>query len=413
MNCLCFDMKIAPLPKSERERLAKLESYKVLDTPPEIVFDRITSLVSQLIDVPIALVSLVDKERQWFKSRRGLDAVETSRDLAFCAHAILGDDIFVVDDTLADPRFADNPLVTSDPKIRFYAGAPLRTHDGFNLGTLCAIDTRPRTLSDSQRQILADLASLAVDELELRQALKSSMQRVAHEVELQSLKDEFLATVSHELRTPLTSIRGTLGLLESGEFGDLPEQVQGLISIANRNTVNLIELVNDLLDVRQLESGSLTFDFETIQPGLLLQETCQNLSGMADEKNIVIACDVEECLGVAGDKQRLGQVLTNLISNAVKFSPTGERVWTALTVANGMLRFSVSDNGPGIPESFRDQIFKRFSRAAPGHGVSGTGLGLAISKAIVDAHGGNIGFDSVVGRGSNFYVDLPLARAAS
>jgi hypothetical protein len=128
-------MKIAPLPKAEHKRISKLDSYNILDTPPERVFDRITHLVSQLIDVPIALISLVDKERQWFKSKQGLDALETPRDIAFCAHAILDDGIFVVSDTLADPRFADNPLVTSDPKIRFYAGAPLRTHDGLKLTT--------------------------------------------------------------------------------------------------------------------------------------------------------------------------------------------------------------------------------------------------------------------------------------
>lgn len=404
-------MKIAPLPKSEHDRISKLDSYNILDTPPEHVFDRITQLVSQLIDVPIALVSLVDKERQWFKSKQGLDALETPRDIAFCAHAILDDGIFVINDTLADPRFADNPLVTCDPKIRFYAGAPLRTHDGFKLGTLCAIDRKPRTLTEEQRQVLMDLAGVVVDEMELRLALKTSMQRVAHEVELQSLKDEFVSTVSHELRTPLTSIRGTLGLLESGELGELPEKVHDLISIANRNTVNLIGLVNDLLNIQEIESGSLTFDFGTFLPNVLLEEVCENLSGMAMQKNVTIACDAEDCLGIMGDRSRIGQVLTNLISNAVKFSPNDQTVSVSVSATADVLRYRVEDNGPGIPEDFRDQAFKRFSRAKAHFNVPGTGLGLAISKAIVDAHDGTIEFESHEGRGTIFRVELPIARS--
>lgn len=404
-------MKIAPLPESEHERILKLDKYNILDTPPEHVFDRITRLVSQLIDVPIALVSLVDKERQWFKSKQGLDALETPRDLAFCAHAILDDGIFVVDDTLADPRFADNPLVTSDPKIRFYAGAPLRTQDGFKLGTLCAIDRKPRKLSDDQRQVLIDLASVVVDEMELRLALKTSLHRVAHEVELQSMKDEFVSTVSHELRTPLTSIRGTLGLLESGELGDLPDQVHHLISIANRNAVNLIGLVNDLLNIQEIESGSLTFSFGTFLPNDLLKEVCENLSGMALQKNVTIACDAEECLGILGDRSRIGQVLTNLISNAVKFSSSGQTVSVSVSETEGTLKYTVSDDGPGIPESFKKDAFKRFSRAKAHYDVPGTGLGLAISKAIVDAHDGRIDFESHEGRGTKFSVELPISRS--
>lgn len=404
-------MKIAPLPESESERISKLDKYNILDTPSEHVFDRITRLVSQLIDVPIALVSLVDAERQWFKSKQGLEALETPRDIAFCAHAILDDGIFVIDDTLADPRFADNPLVTSDPKIRFYAGAPLRTQDGFKLGTLCAIDRKPRKLSDDQRQILMDLAGVVVDEMELRLALKTSLHRVAHEVELQSMKDEFVSTVSHELRTPLTSIRGTLGLLESGELGELPEKIHDLISIANRNAVNLTGLVNDLLNIQEIESASLTFDFGTFLPNDLLEEVCENLSGMALQKNVTIACDAEECLGIMGDRSRIGQVLTNLISNAVKFSPNGQTVSVAVSETVGSIKYTVSDEGPGIPEDFKKDAFKRFARAKAHYDVPGTGLGLAISKAIVDAHDGRIDFVSHEGQGTRFSVELPMLRS--
>jgi len=156
-----------PLPQDEAARLEKLRRYAILDTLPSESFDRITRLAGRLLQVPIALVSFVDAERQWFKSRVGLEATETPRHLAFCAHAICGDGVFVVPDARQDRRFAGNPLVTGAPHIRFYAGAPLRTTDGHNLGTLCAIDARPRELSQDDARLLGDLAHMVIDELEL------------------------------------------------------------------------------------------------------------------------------------------------------------------------------------------------------------------------------------------------------
>jgi two-component system, cell cycle sensor histidine kinase and response regulator CckA len=155
----------------EAGRIAALHRYAILDTASERAFDRIVKLAAQLLDVPIALVSLVDEKRQWFKARHGLDATETPRDIAFCDFAIRGRDLLIVPDALCDARFHDNPLVTGDPHIRFYAGAPLLTSDGYALGTLCALDRKPRELDDRQAAILATLAEQVVHELEVRLAL--------------------------------------------------------------------------------------------------------------------------------------------------------------------------------------------------------------------------------------------------
>jgi len=159
---------IPDTPVDEAERLAALRRYEILDTPPEPAFDRIVRLASYLFGAPMSLVSLIDESRQWFKARQGIDTPQTPRSMAFCAHAILGDDVLVVTDARADRRFADNPLVTGEPNIRFYAGAPLRTPEGRRLGTLCVMDRRPRTLDDEKRALLADLSALVVDALELR-----------------------------------------------------------------------------------------------------------------------------------------------------------------------------------------------------------------------------------------------------
>lgn len=157
---------ITPMaPADEALRLETLRSLKVLDTPKEDRFDRVTRLAKRLFNVPIALISLVDENRQWFKSCQGLDASETSRDISFCGHAILGGEILLVEDALLDERFRDNPLVIGEPRIRFYAGCPLRAPNGIKLGTLCIIDNEPRTMNQEDLISLHDLAGMAEQEL--------------------------------------------------------------------------------------------------------------------------------------------------------------------------------------------------------------------------------------------------------
>src|SRR5256714_9336513 len=158
----------APIPLNEVKRLKVLWQYEVLDTVPEEVFDDLTELAARICEAPIALITLVDEKRQWFKSKVGLSPKETSRDISFCGHAILQSDLFIVPDATRDQRFAHNPLVTSDPKIRFYAGAPLITPDGHALGTLCVIDKVPRELRPDQKTGLRVLARHVMTQLELR-----------------------------------------------------------------------------------------------------------------------------------------------------------------------------------------------------------------------------------------------------
>ncbi len=162
-------------PENEAQRMAALRSLDVMFTPSEERFDRITRIASRLLGTPIALVSLVADKCQWFKSVQGLDATETSREISFCGHAILGDKTFVVENATQDPRFADNPLVTGDPNIRFYAGHPLHTQDGSRVGTLCVIDRQPRKFTPEQLEVLRDLAALV--ETELQRGQMSETQR--------------------------------------------------------------------------------------------------------------------------------------------------------------------------------------------------------------------------------------------
>lgn len=651
-------------PSNEAGRLAALRALRILDTPQEQRFDRITAFARELFQVPIALVSLVDQDRQWFKSRAGLDAAQTPRSVSFCGHAILTEDIFVVEDATVDERFSDNPLVTGPPFVRFYAGMPLNAH-GYRMGTLCVIGNEARRFEERDRNllrmlagwverelvILSDLEAMAIrlesqarleavlngiadgvlmadssgvvsnanpaaarifaiaekefvgkhfhellpardrganaEYLRKLNAIPDPLVRTAMEIvglrsdgtefpleisfsrlninghrmysgilrdlterkdrahiealvasrtrelresegqtraildnivdgiinideqgsivavnpagerifgysaaeligrnvkmlmpepyrsehdgylrnylateeakvigigrevigrrkdgstfpmelavsviehnglrmftgivrdiserkRIETMKSEFISTVSHELRTPLTSIRGSLDLIIDGMAGEISEEVREMISIAHNNSERLIRLINDLLDMEKFDAGQMQFDLKPVRLDELLKSAVVDNLGYAAQYDIRfdIPDDIPD-VHLNVDKGRLLQVLTNLLSNAAKFSPAQGIVSVSAQLLDGRVRIAVKDRGPGIPLEFQDRIFGKFAQAdsSDSRQKGGTGLGLNITKAIVERHGGTIGFDTTTGGGTTFYFELPV-----
>ncbi|HVR84924.1 MAG TPA: DAHL domain-containing protein, partial [Planctomycetota bacterium] len=242
-----------------------------------------------------------------------------------------------------------------------------------------------------------------------RKVFIALLQDITERKRVDSLKDEFVSTVSHELRTPLTSIRGSLGLISHGVIGVLPPTVKGMLDIAVKNCDRLVGLVNDILDVEKIASGKMVLQMRAFELGPLLAQAVEVNRPFADACGVKLELEVPERTHVAtGDTDRLMQVLTNLVSNACKFSPRGETVRLRVSPAGARVRVSVSDRGPGIPEEFRPRMFQKFAQAGAGDGAAkkGTGLGLAISKAFIEKMGGTIGFTTETGKGTTFHFEL-------
>ncbi|HLP88685.1 MAG TPA: ATP-binding protein [Nostocaceae cyanobacterium] len=247
-------MKIAPLPPNEGKRLKALYRYQILDTDAEAGFDDLTALAAYICGTPIALVSLIDENRQWFKSKVGINATETHRDLAFCAHAILQpDDLLIVQNALDDDRFFDNPLVTSDPNIRFYAGTPLVTKDGFPIGTLCTIDRIPRYLDFQQKEALRKLGHQVLTQMELRINVANLEKNIQQRQQIESdlrLSNQYLRQTLQKLKqTQATLIHSekmySLGQVVAGvahEINNPINYIQGNIKHISSNVQDLLEL---------------------------------------------------------------------------------------------------------------------------------------------------------------------------
>ncbi len=411
-------MTSAPLPHDEQQRLEALRAYEILDTTAEQVFDDLTQLAAHICETPIALVSLIDESRQWFKSRVGLDATETPRELAFCAHAILQPDLLVVENTLDDDRFADNPLVAGDPDIRFYAGAPLIDPDGRGLGTLCVIDRTPRVLTPEQRSALEALSRQVVSQMQLRKTLIATREWNAQLVDARQAaeqanqtKSRFLAHMSHELRTPLNAIIGFANVMRKKVALD-QKNATYLDRIAANGT-HLLKLINNVLDLSRIEAEKTKLHLESFDVAELVRDVTGQVEPLVDrhENTLHVSCPNAPIL-ITSDRTHLSQCLLNLLSNAAKFTQGGKIyliVSTETCDDQTWLTLEVADSGIGMSPEDLNGVFDEFYRVERpqiGH-KEGTGLGLAITRRICRLLGGDITAESELKGGAVFTIRLP------
>lgn len=419
-------MKKPLLPSNESARLEALRSYVILDTLPERDYDSITQIAQEICQTPISLISLIDKDRQWFKSVKGLEAQETPRELSFCGHTILNpNEPLIVENASEDERFFDNPFVTNDPGVQFYAGVPLVTSMGYALGTLCVLDSKPRSLEDDQIEALKALANQVINQFELRkktlqlEKIKEDLEIKNKELEQAKLnleealkaKSVFLSMMSHEIRTPLHSILGNIHLL----LEEQPRKEQEApLKVLKFTGETLLSIINDILDYSKLEAQKVQIEKIPFNLIDLLNNIVEINWHRSKEKGNKLILDLDANIPafLEGDPTRLVQVINNLVSNAVKFTKNGEITLKVGVVAKAEkeveLKFEVIDTGIGISEDSLPNIFDEFAQASAltTRQFGGTGLGLAIIKRILQLFDSEIYVTSKLNEGSNFYFTI-------
>ena len=389
----------------ETQRMASVHALRLLGTPPEDRFDRITRTARDLLGVPYAMITLVGTDQLWTKSAAGAAARPVPRGESFCSHALAAGKLLEVPDATLDARFAHFPTVAGEPFVRFYAGQPVAAPSGYLVGALCVLDRVPRRLSSRQRRSLRELAAW----VELEYAVPGSTQS---ERDAERARRDFVSVVSHELRTPLTSIRGSLELIRSGRFGELEPTVAKLVGIAAKNTDRMVRLAEDVVDLHLMQRGKLRLRLAGCTLPEIVEQAALAVRDVADRASvrIEVACDAPAPL--LGDADRLVQVVTNLLVNAVNVSPSPGTITVRCGSDGSWAECSVRDHGPGVSQGRLDAIFEPFVQfEVPGQRRTGrAGLGLAIARGIVDAHGGHLcARPADGGGGSVFEVSLPAA----
>jgi len=402
-------MRAAPPPPNEKERLKALLEYEILDTTAEQEYDDLTKLASALCQTPIAVISLVDADRQWFKAKIGLDVDGTPRDIAFCAHTICQEGVFVVDDAQEDERFADNPLVASEPRIRFYAGAPLRTAKGLALGTLCAIDRVPRKLTTAQIEGLETLARMVMRRFEMRRTFLEMRASAEKILDLAASKDRFLAILAHDLMSPFASIVSFSEILMNDGDDLTPQEQQAMLGNIRKSGEGTIKLLQNLLRWSLAETGQLDHAPVALHVRSLLARVVELLSGVALKKNLKLEVHAAPGTYVLADQNMLHSVLQNLLFNAIKFTPEGGSIRVSAEQQGSMVEITVTDTGVGMTP---EQVHKLFRAQLPGStqgtgGERGTGLGLLLCQQFVQKNGGTLHVESEPNKGTTFRVSIP------
>jgi signal transduction histidine kinase len=394
-----------PIPDNEHLRQAAVEKYRLLDTMPEESYDNITSIISTICDAPISLITLVDKNRTFIKSRNGLDMSESPRDTSFCGHAIAGnEEVMIVPDAREDKRFKGNPLVEGFKAI-FYAGAPLIDKNGYKLGTLCVYDHQPRTLTKKQVDALKAMAKQVMSLFEERfQTFELQKMKEQVEVRNQELKD-FAGIVSHDLKAPLSNIIMITDLLRKGEK-NLSKQSDQYLGYLKESSNSMSRYIDGMLQFYRSEE-LVSEDYDDVSYVDLIEEV---IAMTVMDESVEVRYIPEKDTTLITNEIALKQILINLISNAVKYSDKDHtNIDIKLIKHQEEYELTLRDNGSGIAPENINSVFKLFYVAAKQdrNGKQGTGIGLATVARLLEHMDGRITVDSQLGAWTEFKIHLP------
>jgi signal transduction histidine kinase len=393
----------AALHPQETQRIDELLRYEVLDTEDEKALDELTQLASIICGTSISLISLVDKDRQWFKSRVGLDAPETPRDMAFCSHAILQDQIFEVPNALKDERFVDNPLVTGAPDIRFYAGAPLVSSSGMPIGTLCVIDTEPKNLDEKQQLALNTLAKQVISQLELR-LHNRYLQR------MQKDQQQIFAMMSHDLRSPFNGILGLSRILQEEAETLKPAVLAAMADGILESSLKVYQLLDEILQWSSNQLGAIKVELKATTLKPLVIETLALMKDSFTFKKLNITCDINEDIMALADVNLTKTIMRNLLTNAIKYTPEQGSIHIETLSNNDEVQLVITDTGKGIPAELKDQLFGDAVVSQRGtQGELGHGLGLSLCGDFARKQQGYLSLDKDYKDGAKLILNFPSA----
>lgn len=398
----------APIPSNEIDRLAAVEEYRRLSEEERSALQEIADLASEICDTPLALVTFNAEDEQLISAAKGFEGDRTSRDVAFCAHTILHDSIFQVKDAWEDDRFHDNPLVTDHPNIRFYAGMPLQTTTGLNLGSLCVIDREPRELTSTQISALTILSQQVMKRLELNKAKRELEEQNAQLMRVNKLRTRLMNVLAHDIRGPLGSIKFIIDLMQEGDLSDEERQAFG------ENVDTVIDQTEAVLE-NILEwakgAGVSSVSVSDININEIVEDVEELCLAQAGLKHITVRSNVSPDLNVRLDGNLVRLTLRNLVGNAIKFSSDADVQIEAFIKDNDLL-LAVTDHGSGMTEERADQILKgELHTSSKGTmGEKGSGLGLAFVSDMLAAINGKMDIQINPDGGCTFVVQFPLAE---
>lgn len=395
-------------PSNEQDRLAALRDLEILDTGPAPDLDDLVELAAAICGTPTSQITLVDTDRVCTKAAVNVIDPEAPRDDSFCAHAILGRGLFVVNDARVDPRFVDNPYVTVDPGVRFYAGAPLVTSDGFALGTLCVIDQVPRRLDIHQMQALRALAGQATAQLELRRYAADAAREIARQHQMEQRFEQVMALLGKAFRERLGELRGYVEILR--DTADLPPALTAEIgTVIRAQAPELLVLFDALLQLPAGPSGQAGLERRDVDLNLLVDWAVREIRPIADAKNILIRFEFGSAATVHAQPRRLSQALGHLLFTAITFTPRGGRVTVQVKNPDSPTVELHDVGAQGEPTRLYEHVLNGAIRRLSADAPPGPDAGLTAVKAIFDLHHATVALLDSATEGTDMHVIFPPA----